>query len=131
MQILRTIDKGRRAGSFHLIIQDLYARASGEIATQGTIRVMSASQIRTLMASASSAIGGGDWNTAKSKAMQALALMNSMPDSGNSGSQLSWNRDSLEKFIQRCEQQAAAQTRQSNGNSIFGQQKVKFVRPTD
>lgn len=92
---------------------------------------MSASTIRTLMASAQSAIASGDWTTARNKAEQALALILAMPDGASSSHSMQWDRSAIERFIAKCERNEAVSTQSTAGNSLFGVQKFKYVSPTD
>ena len=82
------------------------------------------------MTTAQAAVGSGDWATAKNHAEQALALMVALPNGEKDRNVLEWHPEAIQKFIQHCDSRQAEASRATSGNSLFGSQKFKYVRPT-
>ncbi len=65
------------------------------------------------MAAAASAIGSGDYATAKTHALAALAYLIAMPDGGwRDGAAMDWKsaREAVDKLIAQCDEQLSATT---------------------
>lgn len=92
---------------------------------------MSAASIRSLMSDASSAVADGDYQLARTKAHQALALLAAMPRAAQEGFSQEWSIEGVEKFIEVCEVNLARSQRSDNNNSLFGKQKVRFAETDD
>ena len=63
---------------------------------------MAASDVDSLMSSAATAVAGGDYASAISYGLQALANAAALPDADHAGSSMRWNRQSIEMFIAQC-----------------------------
>ena len=84
----------------------------------------SAAQINAKVDDAVSAMDDADWLTAISKLMQVKAMLIGKPDSKKSGTELIWDRGSVDALIRQCRGEQGAKTGMQASN-------VKYVPPTD
>ena len=85
---------------------------------------MSASLVNTEMAAAAAAIGTGDYATAKTHALKAMAYLVAIPDGGfRQGVTVEYDRGAIKDLIAQCDQQLSA------GTGIQ-RTKIQWARPS-
>jgi len=84
-----------------------------------------AASVKALADAASTAIAGGNWNTALAKALQAQAELSAIPDSGiTDATNLKWDRRAIESLIANIRRQQAL--------SLGMQQtKISYAKPEE
>jgi len=92
---------------------------------------MSAADVSTYMAAATTAISAEEWSTAYTKLLSAKAALVALPDSERDGSKIQWDREAIDKLIVEVKEQKAAAASASNTPNGFRRLEVQYADPTD